>query len=120
MNDFIALLKKPKLISIFFFILLMIVINFHWQYIGFQRFSNAYCKFKIDRFTGFKYIDYYPIFSSNSDNNNIGYGTYPAYNSNMERFSYYTAFSIFYIESIMQFLLVIANIGWIAYAWIFK
>lgn len=119
MNDFIALLKKPKLISIFSFIILIVFINFHWQYIGFQRYRNAYCKFKIDRFTGFKYIDYYPIFSSNSDNN-IGYGTYPAYNSNNERLTYYSALSIFYIESIIQFLLVIANIVWIAYAWIFK
>ena len=39
----------------FFFILLMFIINFHWQYIGFERSGITCCKFKINRFTGFKY-----------------------------------------------------------------
>ncbi len=66
-------------------------------------------------------IDYYNIY--NSDNNiiqNLGYGTCPAYNPHTEPLLHYSALYIFYIESIIQSLLVIANIGWIAYVWIFK
>jgi len=68
-----SILKNPKVLPILVFFLLVAVTQSRWNYVATKNFDDATEVCKIDRFTGFRYVD---IFSRSK---NIEGGTYPAY-----------------------------------------
>ena len=65
----VSLLKSSKVLSLFFFFILLFLINYHWQYTGSKTTNisnsdyNGFCRvnFKIERFTGLKFADVYQL-----------------------------------------------------------
>ncbi|AEE14579.1 hypothetical protein Thena_0950 [Thermodesulfobium narugense DSM 14796] len=102
------LLKRPKVLSILLLFIILFVSQARWEYVGSNFSNNEFVRYKIDRFTDFKYVE---VFSS------TGSGDRPAYNEFSQYSIYKTAENIENIEETIIRILLIFDIIWIIIVW---
>lgn len=109
MNQLFSLFKKPKVLPILVFFLLLGVSQARWDYVGSNFYHNEFVRYKIDRFTDFKYVE---IFSD------AGSGDRPAYSEATQYSLYKMAEHIGNIEEIVIRSLFALVFVWLCFVWI--
>jgi hypothetical protein len=109
----VSLLKSPKVLSLFFFFILLFLINYHWQYAGSRAgdFSSGgfyRVNFKIDRFTGLKFVDVYDI-------KDLTWNAYtvPSYNHKFQLF----AIIVLRVENFLLYGSLLIAVLWVVLSW---
>ena len=109
-----SFLKNPKVLPVVVLFLLLAIQQLRWNYVGTKNFNNATEVCKIDRFTGFKYVD---VFSRSKD---IEGGFYPAYSYTKQPGIYNIAkFSNGIETSVIEGLFTM-NFVWLLFVYIVK
>jgi hypothetical protein len=122
----VSLLKSPKVLSLFFFFILLFLINYHWQYAGSKTTdisNSAYngfyrVNFKIDRFSGLKFADVYQlqIYNTNETIRWLAVTT-PSYDYKYQHTERQFARGVLYVENFLLYGLLLIAVLWVILSW---
>jgi len=109
-----SFLKRPKVLPVVVLFLLIVVTQLRWNYVGTRSYRNGAVTYvyKVDRFTGFKYVDVF------SRSNSVKGGTYPAYNYQEQTGLYNMAKTANDIETAVVMALFATNFVWLLFVYI--
>jgi hypothetical protein len=111
-----SFLKKPKVLPVVVLFLLIVVTQLRWNYVGTRSYGRGAVTYayKVDRFTGFKYVDVF------SRSNYTKGGTYPAYSYKEQTGLYNMAKTTDEIETAVINTLFATNFVWLLFVYIVK
>ena len=109
MNRMLSFFKKPKVLPILVFFLILTVSQARWDYVGSNFYHDEFVRYKIDRFTDFKYVE---IFSD------TGSGDRPAYSEITQYPLYKMAERIGNTEEVIIRSLFVLDFVWLYFVWI--
>ncbi|MEO1785351.1 hypothetical protein V4762_09855 [Thermodesulfobium sp. 4217-1] len=109
MNQMLSFFKKPKVLPILVFFLILAVSQARWDYVGSNFYHDEFVRYKIDRFTDFKYVE---IFSD------TGSGDRPAYSEMIQYPLYKMAENAGNIEEVAIRGLFALDFVWLCFVWI--